>query len=113
MTMQDRAKTNHDLGKDSMIYYVLDKGSTGTVAFAFLDVFAFNLLLFIWIPHSDRKNFSKLSFRKEKPLKFLNYFAAIVSLSVKNKVQQIQHPNKRKTPNNFKFFETTILSEIN
>ena len=27
MTMQDRAKANHDLRKDAKIYHVLDKGS--------------------------------------------------------------------------------------
>ena len=28
MAMQDRAKANHDLGKDAKINHVLDKGST-------------------------------------------------------------------------------------
>ena len=33
MTMQDRAKANHDLGKDSKIFHVLDNGSMAANAF--------------------------------------------------------------------------------
>ena len=46
MAMQDRAKANHDLGKDAKISHVLDKGSM--VANLFLGNSYF-LILFIFI----------------------------------------------------------------
>ena len=60
--MQDRAKANHDLGKDAMINHVLDKGYM--VANPFLGnsyfLILFNFIALVSIAFSNFSNFNTL-----------------------------------------------------
>ena len=55
--MQDRAKANHDLGKDAKINHVLDKGSMVVNPF-FGNSFFLILFIFIALVSSALSNFS-------------------------------------------------------
>ena len=84
--MQDRAKANHDLGKDAKIYHVLDNGSMVAIFLVTLHP-TFSCYLSRYLTRI--KKFSLNCPLEEKLLTFFTYFQAIISSKIKYNVHQI------------------------